>query len=104
VVEAPDEVFWRVAARAELQDQKVPDFVVDLMISVAAAKSPVENDPLLRLWREGLTDSEIARELDVTNQRVSDRRRRFGLPANRRSSAGTVARAHLEMSERRDVA
>lgn len=38
---------------------------------------------LVKLYLLGLSDSEIAREMRLTNQQVSTRRRNLGLPANR---------------------
>lgn len=88
VVDIPDEVFWKIAARAEVFDQKVPDYTTDLLISAAAVPVPTETDPVFRLWRAGYTDKQIARELNMTNLAVATRRRRhYRLPANRRGVA-----------------
>lgn len=84
-VEVPDEVFWAVATRAEPFDQRVPDFTADMLVAVAASRAPLDSDPVLRLWREGKTDAQIAAQLGLTNLAVSDRRRRMKLPANRRA-------------------
>jgi len=83
-VEISDDLFWKIAARAETFDQRVPEYAADLLIAAAHVRSPVDSDPVLRLWRGGLTDAQIARHLNLTNLAVSSRRRRFGLPANRR--------------------
>lgn len=86
-VDVPDEVFWKIAARAEHYDQRVPDYTVDLLITAAAVDVPSETDPILRLWRGGFTDKQIAARLNLTNLTVAGRRRRFGLPANRKAIA-----------------
>lgn len=84
-VEVPDQVFWKIAARAETFDQKVPDYTTDLLISAAAVQIPPDTDPVFRLWRAGYTDAQIGRELNMTNRAVADRRRiRYKLPANRK--------------------
>jgi len=83
-VDIPDDLFWKIAARAETFNQRVPEYAADLLIATAHVRSPVDSDPVLRLWRGGLTDAEIARHLNLVNRAVADRRRRYGLPANRR--------------------
>lgn len=84
-VEIPDNIFWKIAARAETFNQRVPDFTTDLLLTAAATRSPVDTDPVLRLWREGLTDKQIGARLDLTNATVAGRRRRHGSPANRKA-------------------
>lgn len=105
-VEVPDDVFWRLAARAELFDQKVPDMTADLLIAAAVARVPSETDPVLRLWRAGFSDAQIAAYLNVTNVSVSSRRRRYGLPANRRHVSGVkeTGGVALRRRERKEVA
>lgn len=83
-LDIPDELFWAVAARAETFDQRVDEYAVDLLVTSVATANPVENDPLLRLWRAGYSDAEIGFRLNQTNATVAARRRRFGLPANRK--------------------
>lgn len=83
-VEIPDEVFWQIAAKAEQLDMKVPDLAADLLRAAAIARTFTELDPVLKLWRQGLTDKEIARALNCTNAAVAGRRQRHRLPANRR--------------------
>jgi len=87
-VEVPDAVFWKVAGRAETYDQKVNEFAADLLIAAAAAPSHPDGDPVVRLWRAGLSDAQIAGRLNRTNQFVSTRRRAYKLPANRRNGNG----------------
>ena len=87
-VEVPDDIFWKAAERAEVHDQRVPEFAADLLIAVIAAPVVPETDPLVRLWRAGMSDSEIGRALNRTNQSVSTRRRAYKLPANRRNGNG----------------
>ena len=84
-VEIPDEMFWKAAERAEMHDQKVHEFTADILLAVVAAPIVPETDPLVRLWRAGMSDSEIARTLGRTNLSVSTRRRSYKLPPNRRN-------------------
>jgi hypothetical protein len=88
-VEIPDEDFWKLAARAEEFDMRVPDYTAELAIAAASNKVPRDHDPLVISWRAGATDAEIARQLGATNLSVATRRRRYGLPANRRYTKGS---------------
>jgi hypothetical protein len=83
-VDVPDHIFWKIAEKAELFEQRVPDFAADLLVVAAAMRDVPEADPVVRLWRAGLSDSQIAGRLGLVNATVSSRRRGFGLPANRR--------------------
>jgi DNA-binding NarL/FixJ family response regulator len=82
-VEIPDDAFWKVAARAETFDMKVPEYAAELVISAAGSRAIPESDPLVVLWRSGESDRAIARRLNMTNSSVATRRRHYGLPANR---------------------
>lgn len=88
-VEIPDEAFWKLALRAEEFDMRVPDYTAELAIAASANKVPRDQDPLVIAWRSGMTDAEIARQLGATNLSVATRRRRYGLPANRRYTKGS---------------
>jgi DNA-directed RNA polymerase specialized sigma24 family protein len=88
-VELPDDAFWRLAARAEQYDMKVPDYTAELALAAAAARLPRDRDPVVIAWREGLSDAEIGRRLNMTNSSVAGRRRRYGLPAHRRFTKGS---------------
>jgi hypothetical protein len=57
-------------------------------VVAARAERVMDSDPVVRRWRLGLTDKEIAAELVLTNLQVATKRRSFGLPANRRKSIG----------------
>lgn len=83
-VDIPDDVFWRVAARAETFDMRVPDYAAEVLISAAGKKNIPDLDPLVACWRQGATDREIARRFGMTNAAVATRRRGYGLPANRK--------------------
>jgi hypothetical protein len=83
--EIPDEHWWKIAARAEgLYGQRVDEYASDVLIAVAASRAPVETDPVVRLWREGLPDREVGNLLGLTVSQVKGRRVRYGLPANRK--------------------
>lgn len=82
-VEVPDEVFWKIAPIAEQFDLKVPQYTADLLVAHSLRPMPKDVDPILRLWREGRTDRQIAEQLGMTNAAVSSRRQRMHLPANR---------------------
>lgn len=84
VVDIPEEAFWKVAARAEVFDMKVPEYAAELVVAAAGSRSIPDSDPLVRAWRLGETDRDIARRLNMTNLAVADRRRLYGLPANRK--------------------
>ena len=87
-VDIPDDIFWKAAARAETHDQKVGEFAADMLIAAAAMPTIPETDPIVRMWRAGLTDSQIASHLNRTNLSVSTRRRAYKLPANRKNGNG----------------
>ena len=87
VIEVPEDIFWKAAVRAEQYDQRVDQWASDLVIAAACVSVPFEADPVQRLWRDGFTDGQIGRRLHMTNQAVGARRRRLGLPANRRPRA-----------------
>lgn len=82
-VEIPDVVFWKVAGMAEQHDMTVPNYLAELAFAASKARSPLVNDPIIMRWRAGLSDREIAAELNITNSQVSTRRRLYGFPANR---------------------
>lgn len=89
-VDIPDDAFWKVAARAEQFDMKVPEYAAELVVSAAGSRNPPDSDPLVSIWRTGATDAEIGRRLNMTNNSVAERRRRYRLPANRRYTKGTT--------------
>lgn len=84
-VDIPDEAFWKVAARAEQFDMKVPEYAAELMVAAAGSRKLPDTDPLVALWRTGATDREIASRFNLTNSAVATRRRGYGLPANKRA-------------------
>jgi len=90
-VEIPDEAFWKAAAKAEVFDMKVPEWTAELIINAANTGRLPQSDALVAHWASGATDAEIGRALDMTNAAVADRRRGYGLPANRRYAKGNKA-------------
>lgn len=50
----------------------------------AVTLSGPDKDVLVQHWSRGLTDAEIARRMDLTNQQVAMRRRAKNLPANKK--------------------
>lgn len=79
-LDIPDDAYWRLTSIAEREDITVPN----LLTRFAIMRSRVDCDPVTQLVAIGLTDREIARDLGLQNNVVADRRRRAGLPANRR--------------------
>jgi hypothetical protein len=84
-VDIPDEAFWKISARAEQYEMKVPEYTAELVIAAAGHRSLPDTDPLVAMWRSGATDRQIAERFNLTNSAVATRRRRYGLPANRRA-------------------
>jgi hypothetical protein len=84
-VDIPDDAFWKIAARAEQFDMKVPEYTAELVVAAAAARRMPDTDPLVAMWRTGATDRQIAERFNLTNSTVATRRRGYGLPANRRA-------------------
>lgn len=82
-VEVPDEVFWKIAPVAEMFDLKVPQYAADLLVAHSLHPIPRDTDPVIRLWRQGKSDRQIAAQLGMTNAAVSSRRQHLRLPANR---------------------
>jgi len=82
-VDVEDLTFWKLAAIAERYEMRVDEFMQELALSASNRRVDAEVDPVAMRWRQGLSDKEIARELGMTNQAVSVRRRSHGLPANR---------------------
>ncbi|TXK17391.1 hypothetical protein [Homoserinibacter sp. GY 40078] len=101
-MDIPDEQFWKLAGKAEQFDMKVPEYVADLCAVAASTSVPFDSDPVLQLWRARYTDAQIAARLSMTNSAVSSRRRRYGLPANRRRARdeGSLAVGEKEISRR----
>lgn len=83
-VEIPDEAFWKIASRAEQFEMKVPEYAAELVVAAASAHRLPDTDPLVALWRTGATDRQIAERFNLTNSTVANRRRKYGLPANRK--------------------
>ena len=80
----PD-LFWKLAALAEKFDMRVDQYMVELATVASRRTVPDVIDPVIVRWRQGWSDRMIARELNLTNDAVGVRRRRFGVPANRKS-------------------
>ena len=86
-VRMDSQTFWKVAAIAEQFEMRVDEYLAELAVVASRRKLPPEMDPVIIRWRMGWSDREIARELAMTNEAVADRRRRYGLPANRKFRA-----------------
>lgn len=84
VVMLPPAAYWRLAARAERSGRTVTEEISAALVQLTAEEGDPDDDELYRLWKRGLADREIARELGWTNERVADLRRRRGMPANRK--------------------
>lgn len=87
MVKLDDSLFWKLAGIAEQFDMRVDQYLSEVASVASRRKQPSDSDPVLMWWRQGLTDREICAELGLTRETVGDRRRRIGLPANRRRSA-----------------
>lgn len=98
-IDVPDAVFWAAAAKAEVFGQRVDEYAVDLLVTAAASRSPVQHDPILRLWRDGLADAEIGALLNATNATVARRRQALGLPANRRRRSESLVLSVVRTSQ-----
>ncbi len=85
VVDLPGDVFNRLADISEQLEMRVSDYLIEVSV-VAANRRDMDRDPIVGMWRERLTDKQIAARLNVTNRVVSERRRSYGLPPNKRST------------------
>lgn len=83
-VDVEDLTFWKLAAIAENYDMRVDEFLNELAVSASKRRVDAEVDPVSMRWRTGMTDAQIAAELSMTNRAVSERRRSYGLPANKK--------------------
>lgn len=83
-VKLDDSLFWKLADIAEQFDMRVDQYLVEIASTSAKQKLLPIDDPVVTRWRTGMSDREIARELTMTNEAVHRRRRKFGLPANRK--------------------
>lgn len=78
------ETFWKIAGIAEQFNMRVDQYLAEMASVASRRKLPDDMDPILVRWRMGWSDREIAREFGLTNEAVAGRRRRAGLPANRK--------------------
>lgn len=90
----PDALFNKLADLGELYDMRVDELMLELSAQALARRAPDLSHPVVSRWRQGMTDKQIAADLDWTNAAVSDARRRRGLPANSRRNG--VARVKAE--------
>lgn len=86
VVDLDAVTFWKLAAIAETHDMRVPDYLTEIAVVASRAKRPLLDDPIIRRWREGSTDKQIAAELGLTNAAVARHRQARRLPANRNTN------------------
>ncbi len=80
-------MYFRLTAIAD----RTGDTVEGLLTSFAILRSRVDGDPVVQLVGQGLTDREIARSLGLMNHVIAARRRRAGLPANRRPRGAEIS-------------
>jgi FixJ family two-component response regulator len=85
-VDLPDPIGWQLANLAEARDMRISDYLADLGAAAIARPKSVEFDPIIARVRSGLTDKQIAAELNLTNRVVADRRRHHGYPANKNTN------------------
>ncbi|WP_167131946.1 hypothetical protein [Paramicrobacterium chengjingii] len=86
-LEIPDRVWWRLVDAAEKQGKSTSE----LMSQVATGIT--HPDPIERLHTIGYTDAEIAAQTGLLLRTVAERRRRLGLPPNKRTSKREIRRA-----------
>lgn len=85
-VNVPPKVLWALTDEAE----RMGVTVGELLLAAATTEQPMgpltetTHDRVIRLWRQGLCDADIAARLHMTNQAVSKVRQGMKLPANRR--------------------
>ncbi|TQL46689.1 hypothetical protein FB562_2213 [Homoserinimonas aerilata] len=93
-VTLPVTVWGRLASIADKQGVRVADVLAHAVAAEVTAptfapggktKTPNLDDPVVRHWKDGLTDREICAVLGMTRAAVGDKRRSFGLPANKKA-------------------
>lgn len=85
-IEIPLESYQQLAEAAQYSGHET---IADMLLGIALRMTGIpEQSTLEVLHRQGLPDADIARQLNVTNRHVSDRRRKLGLPANPRPGSG----------------
>lgn len=89
-VDLDERAFWRLAELAEAHDMTVPKYLAELGTN-AATRITAHVDEVSLLWRTGMTDAGIARELGWTNAKVARHRQALGLPAQKKLPTATVA-------------
>ena len=73
---------WKLESIAERRGMTLADFLFRSAVAVCGAGAPVGAESIVIFHRAGMTVSEIARHLDMTNLAVKDRLRRLGLKPN----------------------
>ena len=90
-VTLPARLFNKLADLGEVYDMRVDELLIELSAQALAKRAPDLSHPVVARWREGMSDAQIAADLNMTNAAVADSRRRHGLPANsRKGSLGAV--------------
>lgn len=79
-VDIPDREWWRIASVADLRGQKVDEMVAQIALGLA------HPDPVRRLHAVGMTDAQIASETGLLLGTIAARRRKLGLPPNKKTS------------------
>lgn len=82
-VRLPEEVFWGLTGVAEPMGMTVPQYLAYMSEKLARIAHDPTADEVARRVVDGYADWEIARDLNLTNNDVAVRRRKYGLPSNR---------------------
>lgn len=91
-VDVPPKVLWALSEKAEREGVTVSDLLVTAATSPAARTTYIPPNEttherrVRELWQTGLCDADIGNDLGITAAAVGRVRRKFKLPANRRSS------------------
>lgn len=81
-LQLPPKAVSRLADEADQYGMTVAELVADLTLVWIRRIPEGAADPIVARWRKGWTDKQIAADLDLTNLRVANVRRKYGLPAN----------------------
>jgi DNA-binding NarL/FixJ family response regulator len=77
--------------RVEKPNKKFPNVTVtQLRLGMGEHKLKFQDDELILLHKEGLTDRELAKELNVTKTTIFHRRKKLGLQPNLKSFESAI--------------
>lgn len=91
-LDLPDKAFYRLAAGAEQYGMTTAELIADLTLAAIRRIPEGGADPVVARWRKGWPDKQIAADLNLTNLRVANVRRKYGLPANSLRETGKQIR------------